>query len=191
VNRAIEAAHGAARTWSATLVSEREVLLLRTADVIQRRTAEIRDLLIEECGSVFSKALWEIDYVVDALRAAAGDARHVMGETMPMTMLGQLSISVRKPLGVIAGIAPFNSPFLLCMKKIVYAFATGNTFILKPSEETPVSGALIADLFQEAGLPPGVLNVVPGVPAEVGDLLIVDPRAGLDAADRGAEIPQG
>ena len=176
VNRAIEAAHRAARSWGATLVSEREILLLRTVEVIQRRTAEIRDLLIEECGSVFSKALWEIEYVVDALRAAAGDARHVMGETMPMTMPGQLSISIRKPLGVIAGIAPFNSPFLLSMKKIVYAFATGNTFILKPSEETPISGALIADLFQEAGLPPGVLNVVPGIPAEVGDLLIADPR---------------
>jgi vanillin dehydrogenase len=93
-----------------------------------------------------------------------------------MTTPGQLSISVRKPLGVIAGIAPFNSPFLLSMKKIVYALATGNTFILKPSEETPGSGALIADIFQEAGLPAGVLNVVPGVPAEVGDLLVADPR---------------
>jgi acyl-CoA reductase-like NAD-dependent aldehyde dehydrogenase len=176
VKSAIEAAHRAAQSWGSTLVSEREVLLLRTVDVIQRRTPEIRDMLIEECGSVFSKAGWEIDYVVDALRAAAGDARHVMGETMPMTTPGQLSISVRKPLGVIAGIAPFNSPFLLSMKKIVYALATGNTFILKPSEETPVSGALIADIFQEAGLPAGVLNVVPGIPAEVGDLLLADPR---------------
>lgn len=179
VRTAIESSHRAAQSWGKTLVSEREVLLLRTADIIQRRTPEIRDLLIEECGSVFSKALWEIEYVVDALRAAAGDARHVMGETMPMTMPGQLSISVRKPLGVVAGIAPFNSPFLLSMKKIVYALATGNTFILKPSEETPVSGAVIADLFDEAGLPPGVLNVVPGVPAEVGDLLIADPRVKL------------
>jgi vanillin dehydrogenase len=176
VDRAIEAAHRAGQSWGKTLVSEREVLLLRTADVILRRTGEIRDILIEECGSVFSKALWEIDYVVDALRAAAGDARHVMGDTMPTTMPGQLSITVRKPLGVIAGIAPFNSPFLLSMKKIVAALATGNTFVLKPSEETPISGALIADLFEEAGLPAGVLNVVPGIPAEVGDRLIADPR---------------
>jgi acyl-CoA reductase-like NAD-dependent aldehyde dehydrogenase len=176
VKRAIGAAHRAAESWGSTMVSEREVLLLRTIDVIQRRTDEIRDMLIQECGSVYSKAGWEIEYVVDALRAAAGDARHVMGETMPMTMPGQLSISVRKPLGVIAGIAPFNSPFLLSMKKIVYALATGNTFILKPSEETPVSGALIADIFQEAGLPAGVLNVIPGIPAEVGDLLVADPR---------------
>ncbi|WP_375454170.1 aldehyde dehydrogenase family protein [uncultured Methylobacterium sp.] len=176
VDRAIASAHAAAQTWGRTMVSEREILLLKTADVILRRTPEIRDLLIEECGSVFSKALWEIEYVVDALRCAAGDARHVMGETMPMTMPGQISISIRRPLGVVAGIAPFNSPFLLSMKKIAYALAAGNTFILKPSEETPISGALIADLFDEAGLPPGVLNVIPGVPAEVGDRLIADPR---------------
>ncbi|MFL1875006.1 aldehyde dehydrogenase family protein [Hansschlegelia beijingensis] len=176
VDRAIASADAAQKLWGAAMVAEREAILLRTADVIVRRRPEIRDLLIEECGSVFSKALWEIDYVVDALRVAAGDARHVMGETMPMTMPGQISMSVRKPLGVIAGIAPFNSPFLLSMKKIAYALAVGNAFILKPSEETPLSGAIIADLFDEAGLPKGLLNVVPGVPSEVGDQLIADPR---------------
>jgi len=176
VDRAIASADAAQKLWGAAMVAEREAILLKTADVIVRRRPEIRDLLIEECGSVFSKALWEIDYVVDALRVAAGDARHVMGETMPMTMPGQISMSVRKPLGVIAGIAPFNSPFLLSMKKIAYALAVGNAFILKPSEETPLSGAIIADLFDEAGLPKGLLNVVPGVPSEVGDQLIADPR---------------
>jgi aldehyde dehydrogenase (NAD+) len=176
VENAIAAAHRAFQTWGSTLVAEREALLLRACDVTIRRTDEIRDLLIEECGSVYSKAGWEIEYVVDAFRSAAGDARHVMGETMPMTMPGQVSMSVRRPLGVIAGIAPFNSPFLLCMKKIVYALATGNCFVLKPSEETPVSGALIADIFAEAGLPAGVLNVIPGVPEEVGQALLADPR---------------
>lgn len=179
VLRAIEAAHTAFQTWGSSLASEREKMLLKTCDVIERRTDEIRDMLIDECGSVFNKALWEIAYVTDCLRSAAGDVRHVMGETMPVTQRGQISMSVRRPLGVVAGIAPFNSPFLLSMKKIAFALAAGNTFVLKPSEETPVSGALIADLFDEAGLPPGVLNVVPGVPAEVGDLMIADPRVRL------------
>jgi acyl-CoA reductase-like NAD-dependent aldehyde dehydrogenase len=176
---AIDAAHRAFATWGSSLASEREKMLLKTCEVIERRTAEIRDMLIDECGSVFNKALWEIEYVTDCLRSAAGDVRHVMGETMPVTQPGQISMSVRRPLGVVAGIAPFNSPFLLSMKKIAFALAAGNTFILKPSEETPISGALIADLFDEAGLPPGVLNVVPGVPAEVGNLLISDPRVRL------------
>ena len=85
-------------------------------------------------------------------------------------------MSVRRPLGVIAGIAPFNSPFLLSMKKIAFALAAGNTFILKPSEETPISGLKIAELFEEAELPAGVLNVIPGVPAQIGEKIMADPR---------------
>jgi aldehyde dehydrogenase (NAD+) len=176
VERAIAAAYRARDVWGKTLVAEREALLLRAHEVITRRIDGIRDALIEECGSVYGKALWEIDYVLDLLRSTAGDVRHVFGETMPMSMPGQISMSVRRPLGVIAGIAPFNSPFLLSMKKIAFALAAGNTFVLKPSEETPVSGAIIAEIFQEAGLPPGVLNVVPGPAAEVGGMLVADPR---------------
>jgi vanillin dehydrogenase len=176
VEQAIAAAHRAAASWGASLVAEREMMLLKVCDLVTRRTVEIRDVLIEECGSVFSKALWEIDYVTDLLRSAAGDVRRTMGETMPMSQPGQISMSIRRPLGVIAGIAPFNSPFLLSMKKIAFALAAGNTFVLKPSEETPVSGVLIADIFAEAGLPPGVLNVIPGPAAPIGEQLLADPR---------------
>jgi vanillin dehydrogenase len=176
VERAIASAHRAAESWGATLVAERESMLLRVCDIILARKAEIRDALIDECGSAFNKALWEIDYVTDLLRSAAGDVRHVVGETMPMSQPGQISMSIRRPLGVIAGIAPFNSPFLLSMKKIAFALAAGNTFILKPSEETPVSGAIIADVFQQAGLPPGALNVIPGPSKEIGEALLSDPR---------------
>jgi acyl-CoA reductase-like NAD-dependent aldehyde dehydrogenase len=176
VERAIATAHRAAKVWGASLVAEREAILLRVRDVIVKRTPEIRDALIDECGSVYGKALWEIDYVTDLLRSAAGDVRYAVGETMPMSQPGQISMSIRRPLGVIAGIAPFNSPFLLSMKKIAFALAAGNTFILKPSEETPVSGALIADIFQEAGLPAGVLNVIPGPAVEIGEKLLSDPR---------------
>ncbi len=176
VENAIAAAYRANETWGSSLAAERETLLLRVGDVITRRKDEIRDLLIEECGSAFSKALWEIDYVIDLMRSTAGDVRHLFGETMPMTMPGQISMSVRRPLGVIAGIAPFNSPFLLSMKKIAFALSVGNTFVLKPSEETPISGAIIADIFEEAGLPKGVLNVIPGAPKEIGATLLADPR---------------
>lgn len=176
VEMAIAAAYRANDTWGKSLAAEREELLLRTARVIEARTAEIRDALIDECGSAFNKALWEIGYVLDLLRSTAGDVRHAFGETMPTTMPGQISMSVRRPLGVIAGIAPFNSPFLLSMKKIAFSISAGNTFILKPSEETPVSGLKIAEIFEEAELPAGVLNVVPGVPAEVGEKLMADPR---------------
>jgi vanillin dehydrogenase len=176
VELAISTAAAAAKIWGKTLVSEREAMLLRVRDVILSRKREIQEFLIAECGSVYGKALWEIDYVTDLLCSAVGDVRHVFGETMPTSQPGQISMSVRRPLGVIAGIAPFNSPFLLSMKKIVFALAAGNSFILKPSEETPVSGVVIADLFREAGLPPGVLNVIPGPAKEVGQQLISDLR---------------
>jgi aldehyde dehydrogenase (NAD+) len=110
------------------------------------------------------------------LRSAAADARYIFGDTLPHTMTGQIGMAIRQPLGVIAGIAPFNAPFLLAMKKVALALAAGNTFVLKPSEETPVTGLKIAEIFHEAKLPAGVLNVVPGPASEVGDVLLSDPR---------------
>jgi acyl-CoA reductase-like NAD-dependent aldehyde dehydrogenase len=176
VEAAIAAAHRARMAWAAMLSGEREALLLKAADVIASRADEIRDLIIEENGSVFMKAPWEVSYAVDCLRVAAGLARHVGGDTFPASAPGQLGMTIRQPLGVIAGIAPFNSPFLLTMKKVAFALAAGNTFVLKPSEMTPLSGLVMAECFEQAGLPPGVFNVVPGPAEMVGTKLVSDPR---------------
>lgn len=174
--RAVDAAYKAKEGWARMLVADRAAILLRVADLIATRTEEIRDVLIEESGSTFGKAMFEVHYCVDLLRSAAGDARHIFGETLPHSARGQVGMTVRQPLGVIGGIAPFNAPFLLAMKKVALALAAGNCFVLKPSEETPVSGLKIAELFNDAGLPPGVLNVVPGPAREVGSVLLSDPR---------------
>jgi vanillin dehydrogenase len=174
--RAVEAAYRARTAWAQMLVSERAAILLGAADAIARRVDEIRDVLIEESGSTFGKAMFEVLYCIDLLRSAAGDARHLFGETLPHSMRGQIGLTVRQPLGVIGGISPFNAPFLLAMKKVAFALAAGNCFVLKPSEETPVTGLKIAEIFQEAKLPPGVLNVVPGPARDVGDVLLTDPR---------------
>ena len=173
---AVDAADAARASWARMLVGDRAAILLRAADVLAARTDEIRNVLIDESGSTFGKAMFEIVYCIDLLRSAAGDARHIFGETLPHSMNGQLGMTVRQPLGVIAGIAPFNATFLLAMKKVALALAAGNTFVLKPSEETPVIGLKIAELFDAAGLPPGVLNVVPGPALVVGDVLMGDPR---------------
>jgi acyl-CoA reductase-like NAD-dependent aldehyde dehydrogenase len=174
--RAIEAAHKARESWARMIVSERVAILLRVADIIATRVDEIREVLIEESGSTFGKAMFEVFYCIDLLRSAAGDARHIFGETLPHSMSGQVGMTVRQPLGVVGGIAPFNAPFLLAMKKVALALAAGNCFVLKPSEETPVTGLKISELFEAAGLPPGVLNVVPGPAREVASVLISDPR---------------
>jgi aldehyde dehydrogenase (NAD+) len=176
VDEAIASAHQARGAWAAVLAGERAALLLRAADVIASRADEIRDLIIQENGSVMMKAPWEVSYAVECLRVAAGLTYFVGGDTFPTSAPGQLSMTVRQPLGVIAGIAPFNSPFLLTIKKVAFALAAGNTFVLKPSELTPLSGLILAECFEQAGLPPGVLNVVPGPADVVGARLVADPR---------------
>jgi acyl-CoA reductase-like NAD-dependent aldehyde dehydrogenase len=174
--RAVEAAYRARESWGRLIVSERAAILLRAADVLATKVDEIREVLIEESGSTFGKSMFEVFYCIDLLRSAAGDARHIFGETLPHSASGQIGMTIRQPLGVIAGIAPFNAPFLLAMKKVVLALAAGNCFVLKPSEETPVTGLKIAEVFHEAKLPPGVLNVVPGPAKDVADVLLTDPR---------------
>jgi vanillin dehydrogenase len=173
---AISAAHGAYKAWAATPVSARESIFFRAADVLAAKTKEIVDVLIQESGSIAGKAGFEVGYCFDLLRTAAAEMRRSPGETMPLTSPGQFGFTVRQPLGVIAGIAPFNAPFLLAMKKVVMALAAGNGFILKPSELTPVTGLKIAEVFDEAGLPPGLLSVVPGLASEVGAAIFADPR---------------
>jgi aldehyde dehydrogenase (NAD+) len=137
---AISAAHGAYKAWAATPVSAREAIFFRAADVLAAKTNEIVDVLIQESGSIAGKAGFEVGFCFDLLRTAAAEMRRSPGETMPLTAPGQFGFTVRQPLGVIAGIAPFNAPFLLAMKKVVLALAAGNGFILKPSELTPVTG---------------------------------------------------
>jgi vanillin dehydrogenase len=174
--RAVEAAYKARESWARMIVSERANILLRAAEILATRVDEFREVLIDESGSTFGKSMFEVFYCIDLLRSAAGDARHIFGETLPHSMNGQVGMTVRQPLGVIGGIAPFNAPFLLAMKKVVLALAAGNCFVLKPSEETPVTGVKIAELFEAAGLPPGVLNVVPGAARDVAGVLLSDPR---------------
>lgn len=176
VERAIAAAYGARQAWGNSLAKERETILLKAADILEQRIPEIAEVLMDEAGSVFGKAMFEASFVVNLLRSAAGECRRITGETMPSDSPGVFSMSVRRPLGVIAGIAPFNFPFLLAMKKVALALAAGNTFVLKPSPYTPVIGLKIAEIFEAAGLPKGVLNVVPVELSVLGNRLVADPR---------------
>src|SRR5690554_3758109 len=176
VDDAIAAAHAARLGWRKLIVGEREAILLKAAAIIAERAEEVRDTIIEETGSTLLKAPWEVGYAIDCLRTAAAWVRQAHGETFPSCSPGQIGMTIRQPLGVIAGIAPFNSPLLLSMKKIAFALASGNTFILKPSEFAPLTGLLLADIFEAAGLPKGVFNVVPGSADNVGKRLVADPR---------------
>jgi len=176
---AIQAAYAAKDSWGRALAAERELVLQRSAEVLESSRQEVVDLLINEAGSTFGKAQFEVSFTVNMLRAVAGEARRIHGDVIPADIPGMISFAVRKPLGVVAGIAPFNFPLILATKKVCLALAAGNTFVLKPSEETSLVGLKIAEIFQKAGLPAGVLNVVPGDGPTMGPVLFSDPRVRL------------
>ncbi len=167
---------GEGRVGQHALPSERELILIRAADVLESMRAEVVDLLIEEGGATFGKSQFEVSYVVGVLRSAAGECRRIMGNTIPCDVPGRISMAIRRPLGVVCGIAPFNFPLILATKKVAFALAAGNTFVLKPSEETSLVGLKIAEIFDKAGLPPGVLNVVTGDGPTLGEAMYSDPR---------------
>ncbi len=176
---AIDAAHAARAAWGSSPAALREKILHRAADELEAATSEIVDLLIGEGGSTFGKAHFEIPFAANMLRSIAGEARRVQGDVFPSDVSGLLSLAIRRPLGVVAGISPFNFPVVLALKKVAFALATGNTFVLKPSEETSLVGLKLAEIFEKAGLPPGVLNVVPGDGPTLARVLFDDPRVKL------------
>ena len=174
--KAFAAAAEAFKTWGRTLANEREKILMKAADILEQRMQDYVQAIVTDTGGTQLKAGFEAAFVVNMLRSAAGECRRIFGETIPADSAGMFSMTIRKPLGVIAGISPFNFPLILSTKKICLALAAGNTFVLKPPNDTPVIAMMIAELFEAAGLPGGVLNVVPGKSSVFGDMATSDPR---------------
>lgn len=179
IEAALASAEQAQKNWGKTLAKEREAILLKAADIVERRRLEIVQVLVEEGGNVFGKAMFECDYIISTFRIAAGQAREIRGETLPAEIPNRLSMTIRQPVGVVVGIGPFNAPLLLNGKKLAPALAAGNSFILKPSPYTPIAALLFAEILEEAGLPPGVLSVIPTTDDAMGDTLFSDPRVNL------------
>lgn len=177
--QAIEAAAAAGESWAHLPHSKRAKVLLDVADVIEKRQQKLAATLVAEAGSWIGKAMFETGYTAGIYRAAAAAAYHSTGETLPSDH-GKVSLVVRQPLGVVSVISPWNFPLLLSSRGLAFALAVGNTVVLKPSEETPISGGLVlAECFEEAGAPEGILNVLTCSRqnvAAVGDELILNPH---------------
>jgi len=118
---AIDAADAARPVWSASLAAERERLLMRFADELEAARNEMVDVLIDEGGSTFGKAQFEVGFAANLIRSIAGEARRVRGEVFPADVPGLISMAIRRPLGVVAAISPFNFPVVLSMKKVAFA----------------------------------------------------------------------
>lgn len=187
VEEAIAAAERAKESWANTPTSEREAILWRAADWMQNHIDEVAEVLMGESGSAFGKAYFEAGFAVDIFKTAAGECRRIFGE-LQQQISGEISMMRRLPLGVVAGIAPFNFPLILALKKVAFAIAAGNTFILKPASATPVSGVMIAKALDATGLPAGVFNLVPGSGDVVGNRLIEDKRVKMIAFTGSTEV---
>jgi acyl-CoA reductase-like NAD-dependent aldehyde dehydrogenase len=175
INRAVQSAHAAFASYSKTLAADREAWLCRAAALIEKYREELVGILIDEVGSPFGKAHFEVQYAANCLRAAAGVARRVTGQTIPSDTPGRFSMTVREPLGVIASITPFNVPLLKNAKLTSTALATGNTVVMLASEEAPMIASRLAEIYHEAGLPAGAFNLITGFGEKIGDALTTHP----------------
>src|ERR1051325_10590914 len=162
VDAAVQAATKAFPGWAATPPLTRARIMFKFLELLAREHDNLARTISEEHGKVFSDAQGEITRGVEVVEFACGIPHLLKGEYTEQVGRGIDSWSVRQPLGVCAGITPFNFPAMVPMWMFPMALATGNTFILKPSERDPSAGIRIAELLTEAGLPPGVFNVVTG-----------------------------
>ena len=177
--RAVEAAAEAFPAWSKTLPAERQALFLKAADILEKKRDQIVTILAEETGCTFGFAMFQAGFTPGLLREAAAQAHLANGEIIPADMPGALYMAIRQPVGVVAGIAPWNAPLILSLRSICMPIAYGNTVVLKPSTESAAAGGVVlAEVFHEAGFPQGVLNLVtngPGKSGEIGDEFIENP----------------
>lgn len=174
VERAVESAKRAWVEWREKTPKDRMELLLKLADAIDENAEELTQLEVQNVGKPVSIAGDEMPFSADNLRFFAGAARHLDGKSAAEYVEGYTSMIRREPLGIVAGITPWNYPLMMAVWKLGPALAAGNVQILKPAEQTPLTTLRLMELAQEF-LPPGVLQVVTGEGVPVGDALVRHP----------------
>ncbi|NMG37440.1 aldehyde dehydrogenase family protein [Azoarcus sp. TTM-91] len=165
---AADAAAAAFPAWSQTTPGQRRALLAKAADLLDARTPDFIARMCAETGATPGWAGFNCFLAANMLREAAAATTRIGGEVIPSDVPGSLAMAVRQPAGVVLGIAPWNAPVILGTRALAMPLACGNTVVLKASEVSPAVHHLIGAVLQEAGLPPGVVNVVSNAPADAG-----------------------
>src|SRR5205814_295297 len=159
--------------------AERQRIFLKAADLLEQRGDDIVSWLARETGATFGFGMFQVGFVAGLFRQAAALAYAPIGQIIPSDV-GAFSMGIRRPVGVVGAIAPWNAALILSARSIAAPMALGNTVVLKPSEHSPyVGGLLWGEIFAEAGLPEGVLNIVTHAPGEagpIGDELVENPH---------------
>ncbi|WP_343799017.1 aldehyde dehydrogenase family protein [Bacillus carboniphilus] len=183
VEKAIVAAYRAKKKMAKMPLHERSTILSKLAQLLEDRFDEAATLIALEAAKPIETAKAEVKRTIQTYKFAASETNRIGGETLPLDAApggeNRLAYTVREPLGVIGAITPFNFPMNLVAHKIGPAIATGNTVVLKPASQTPLSSFFVAELLQEAGLPDGALNVVTGSGKVVGDQIVTDDRVSM------------
>ncbi|MGQ9495306.1 MAG: aldehyde dehydrogenase family protein [Thermoanaerobaculaceae bacterium] len=191
VDQAIAAATRAFRTWRFAPVMQRMEILRKVAEHVSAHLEDYARLIAREGSKTIREARKEVRRCVNTLTLSAEEARRLYGQTIPFDSFPggehRHGYWFREPIGVIAAITPFNDPLNLVAHKLGPAIAGGNTVVLKPATVTPLSALKLAEAFEQAGLPPGVLNVVTGPGNEIGNALVTDQRVRMVSFTGGVE----
>ena len=175
VDRAIAAAKKAFPGWRDTPAPRRAEILYAAGEILKRDKEKLARLMTREMGKVLAETRGDVQEAIDMAFLAAGEGRRLFGFTTPSELPDKFAMCVRQPVGVCAFVTPWNFPMAIPAWKGMAALIAGNTVVIKPATDTPASVVALARVFEEAGLPPGVWNVVMGSGAEVGDPLVSHP----------------
>jgi len=199
VDRAVEAAKAAYERWRLVPAPKRAEILFRVGQRFIDRKDELTELMVEEMGKVRAEAGGDVQEAIDMTYYMAGEGRRLFGQTTPSEMPDKFQMSIRQPIGIVGAITPWNFPIAIPSWKIAPALVCGDTVVFKPATDTPALGERFVEIFEEAGLPPGVLNIVHGGGGTVGEGLVKHPgvplisltgsrEVGIKTAQNGAEL---
>src|SRR5699024_8994673 len=172
VNDAVEAAKKAQKNWALTPAPQRAEVLYTVGNLMKERKERLSQLLTLENGKVIEEARGEVQEGIDMAFYMEGEGRRLFGQTTPAELNNKFAMSIRAPIGVVGIITPWNFPIAIATWKSFPAIVSGNAVVWKPATETPIMAHELAKIYEEAGLPKGVINVVYGSGSEVGDAMV-------------------
>lgn len=177
LEHAVEAASSALNPWQSLTVDERSAVLMKWHQLILQSQSDLATIMIAEQGKPIHEAMGEVVYGAKYIQWYAEESKRINGDVLPVNQAGKRSMVLRRPIGVVSAITPWNFPNAMILRKAAAALAAGCSFIVKPSELTPLSALALAQLSIEAGIPPGVFNVVVGSSSQtIGEVLTTHPK---------------
>jgi len=192
VDRAVRAARAAYEKWRLYPAPKRGEILYRAGEIMVARKEELAREMTREMGKVVAESRGDVQEGIDMVYYTAGEGRRQFGDVVPAELPNKWAMSMRHPLGVVAAITPWNFPFAIPTWKIMPALILGNTVVFKPASYTPILATRLVEIMEEVGLPKGVLNLLLGSGADVGDALVTHPGVDLvsftGSSDTGAHI---